>query len=489
MDSHGDQNGLTRCSRSQGITEQSGVESEKDGLTRCSRSQGSGGGGDSEGLTRCSRSQGSGGGGDSEGLTRCSRSQGIADFSSDNDGLPRCSRSQGVAEQSETDGGGLARTSVSAPMIRERSNPDIPEQQTARTVSSCPVAHEVVDNVRNTDNTTSESTLLYIDRIPADASTKMVENLITKEIGFLNRWTLEVVRKHKTKHCHAFAEVNRLWKPDLDGEKFQSEKLETGEEVRISVSDAPKRTRTEAEEIPKSTLHIRFYAQKAKWIESANRITWAGVLTVIKNATSAWQGIQMLADDIKKKRGSGVWTHPSVLLGAFFADCGTVPDAARLQNKINDKRITVQGVPFLIEAQFTCDNKNLHEKGKQAAAEKKFKLAKSVAVSENPSTDQLVVRKKDKAAGEPETPFEISDIGSPLTFAEGTDTVDSVLREPLDEILGRCPAFRTLFFEDFSENARKRYRSQWEEKTSPESLSNLIRRLILGGFFVSESSD
>eukprot|EP01060_Flectonema_neradi_P005677 TRINITY_DN137_c9_g1_i1.p1 TRINITY_DN137_c9_g1~~TRINITY_DN137_c9_g1_i1.p1 ORF type:complete len:430 (+),score=104.26 TRINITY_DN137_c9_g1_i1:45-1292(+) len=403
------------------------------------------------------------------------------------DGITRCSRSQGLSNGlSVEEGGGLARTSVSAPMPQHLEGDAEP---TERTISSCPVAHDLNDDdIRNTDNA-SESTLLYIDRIPADASTKMVENLISKEIGHLNSWTLEVVRKHKTKHCHAFAEVNRIWKPDTEGEKFQNAKLETGEEVRISVSDAPKRTRTEAEEIPKSTLHIRFYAQKAKWIESANRITWAGVLTIIKNATSTWQSIQMLADDIKKKRGNGVWTHPSVLLGAFFADCGKVPDAANLQNKINDKRITVQGVPFLIEAQFTSDNKNLHEKGKQASAEKKFKLARSIAMSDNPPPEQLVVKKKDKDKGEPETPLDSSEIGSPITFADATSSVQSVLGEPLDEVLGKCPQFRSLFFEDFSESARKRYRSQWQNKTPSDGLTNLITRLIPGGFFVPESCD
>eukprot|EP01064_Diplonema_japonicum_P027734 TRINITY_DN4082_c0_g2_i1.p1 TRINITY_DN4082_c0_g2~~TRINITY_DN4082_c0_g2_i1.p1 ORF type:complete len:542 (+),score=59.39 TRINITY_DN4082_c0_g2_i1:87-1628(+) len=379
----------------------------------------------------------------------------------------------------------------------------------------------------------TQSTLIYIDRIPADASAAMITEAVEAGIGQVRRGSLDVIRKHKTKHCHAFAQVIGIWSPA--GSTSVNLSLNRDEEIRVAVSDLSQRSRPITTDITtsRSTLRIRLYAQRKSWLEPVSRLTWTGVLVILKNITPAWSYVAMLADDMKKKK-PGSWSHPSVLLGAYFADCGTAMHAELLKLAVHDRRACINDVHFLVEAQYTCEDKHLHEKGKQTTAERKFASAREKASDDDVDADDLVVKKKGKPApgstcgsvtpeGSPLAPAPLTfdlqessfnnntaDVSSnyslphtPASSDAGTvpspvyphqqlqhvgmqmaDPVLSLLAEPLDEVLGKYGFFRDLFFGDFSEQARSRYRAQWNGQAGPSSpMYAFVAKLFKGGFF------
>eukprot|EP00754_Rhynchopus_humris_P010611 Rhum_TRINITY_DN14164_c24_g1::Rhum_TRINITY_DN14164_c24_g1_i1::g.69176::m.69176 len=266
------------------------------------------------------------------------------------------------------------------------------------------------------------STLLYIDRIPADASSKMIVKAVEAGIGPLVPDSLDVIRKHKTRHCHGFALLAGAWSApcntpvnlDLGGE----------ESIRVAVSDLAPRQRIPPETpTPRSTLRLRLYAQRKSWLENASRLTWTGVLAIIGTITPEWEKVKMLADDMKKKK-PGSWAHPSVLLGAYFVDCGTPETAAKIKNATHDERACIDGVYFLVGAQYTVEDKFLHEKGKQSAAERKFQAAFDKVQAGDGGPDDFAIRKKFKER-------------SPSPSLDGDDTTANESAQTFGHMLGQ----------------------------------------------------
>ncbi|KAJ9441964.1 hypothetical protein DIPPA_24930 [Diplonema papillatum] len=546
------------------------------------------------------------------GLRRCSLSS-HAMF-----GAPQHHDSAGDGEN--VDGAGnppepLLRTLRSWPVIfKEPSSQQLPYMIPRDT-------ERIIQQDVETSALSATETLLYIDRIPADASSAMIEDAVTRGVGKLVEGSLDVIRKHKTRHCHAFAILATQWSCPCP----MTLTLSDGEELRVTVSELHHRQKAPQEAVvPRTTLRLRIYAQRKGWLENASRLTWRGVLAIVHMAApDAWSQIRMLADDMKKKK-PGAWAHPSVLVGAYFADCGSVHEAESVRSAVQDQRATINGVHFLIEAQFTCDDKHLHEKGKLPAAERKFKAAAAAVAAEpvemqgaDVPLDEYVVRKKAKSdtldarsrsrsPSEGSTPPEsvtsdgrrlpmpihprflsdtsiptmtlpeklspvhsshavINATGSPSSYSSPTSPVPhngakglvmprmvapvspqnqpinspslipqpqaagggggssnnnnnggasgspggsnntsfasmvgpagangfsvqpqvlaaGLLSESLDEVLGKHPVFRDLYFGDFNEVARRRYRELWQGGASSQLLETLTR-FVAGGFF------
>ena len=257
------------------------------------------------------------------------------------------------------------------------------------------------------ENTTG-NTLLYIDRIPADASSKMIIAAVEAGVGPLIPDSLDVIRKHKTRHCHGFALLGAVWQAPPTPLILE---LSDGESIRVAVSDLTPRQRMPPEmPLPRSTLRLRIYAQRRLWLEQASRLTWAGVLAIIGDICKGgqWQNIKMLADDMKKKK-PGTWAHPSVLLGAYFVDCGSPEAAEAIKTAIHDERACLEGVHFLVGAQYTVEDKFLHEKGKQSAAERKFQSAFDKVARLEANSDDYVIKKKGREGGRSPPESELGD--------------------------------------------------------------------------------